>query len=68
METEMRKGVGERRLPESRVVCSHCEQRLTLEGRLMIGEVFDCPRCGAPLEIAGLDPVAIEPFARIEEG
>jgi hypothetical protein len=38
-----------------------------LLGRLLIGEVFGCARCGAPLEVANPDPLVLEPFARIEE-
>jgi lysine biosynthesis protein LysW len=33
----------------------------------MIGEVFGCGKCSAQLEVAGLDPVTLEPFARVEE-
>lgn len=35
-------------------------------GRLLIGEVFGCGRCGAQLEVASSDPVVLEPFRRIE--
>jgi len=37
-----------------------------LLGRLLIGEVFGCSQCGAPLEVASTDPLELEPFARIE--
>jgi len=36
-------------------------------GRLLIGEVFGCSRCGAQLEVASVEPLVLEPFARIEE-
>ncbi|HED64455.1 MAG TPA: lysine biosynthesis protein LysW [Planctomycetes bacterium] len=67
METEVKADGGARRSPDSRADCVLCGAGFTLKGRLMIGEVFDCPHCGKPLEIADLDPLAIEPFARIDE-
>lgn len=36
-------------------------------GRLLIGEVFGCAKCGAPLEVASPDPLELEPFARVDE-
>ena len=47
--------------------CTKCGKTVKLTGRLMIGEVFDCGDCGAPLEVARLDPLRLVPFARIEE-
>jgi lysine biosynthesis protein LysW len=38
-----------------------------LLGRLLIGEVFGCGRCGAQLEVAGVEPLALEPLAPIDE-
>ena len=46
--------------------CKECGGAVETHGRVMIGEVFDCPRCEAPLEVANLEPLALEPFARIE--
>lgn len=40
---------------------------MRLLGRLLIGEVFGCGRCGAQLEIANSDPAVLEPFARIDQ-
>jgi lysine biosynthesis protein LysW len=34
---------------------------------MMIGEVFDCAACGMTLEVANLEPLVLEEFARIEE-
>ncbi len=48
-------------------VCSQCTAIVRLSGRLMIGEVLDCSACGAPLEVARVDPPRLVPFARIEE-
>ena len=47
--------------------CPVCNVELRLLGRLLIGEVFGCGRCGAPLEVSSLEPLALEPFARVEE-
>ena len=48
-------------------LCPVCESELRLLGRLLIGEVFGCGRCGAQLEVASLEPLVLEPFARVEE-
>ncbi len=40
---------------------------MDLDGRLMIGEVFNCGTCGATLEVANIEPLILEPFAKIEE-
>ncbi len=33
----------------------------------MIGEVFGCTRCGAQLEVASVEPLLLEPMAKVEE-
>ena len=67
MDTKCKVEEGSRTESGSRATCPRCEGGFGLKGRLMIGEVFDCPHCGAPLEIAELEPLAIEPFARIDD-
>lgn len=47
--------------------CPECGGDVRLVGRLMIGEVFGCGKCGAQLEVASPDPVVLEPLAKIEE-
>ena len=52
--------------------CPHCGTVLggpshPLGERPLIGEVLDCGGCGAPLEVAGLRPLQLVPFAKIEE-
>ena len=47
--------------------CRKCGSSMDLDGRLMIGEVFDCGTCGATLEVANIEPLVLEPFAKIEE-
>jgi len=46
--------------------CPACGAEVRLMGRQMIGEVLGCAACGAPLEIAGNAPAALEPLARVE--
>lgn len=36
-------------------------------GRVMIGEVFGCGQCRAQLEVAGTEPVVLEPLAKVDE-
>ena len=47
--------------------CPVCKGEVRLLGRLLIGEVFGCATCKAQLEVASLEPLLLEPFARIEE-
>lgn len=46
--------------------CPECGAEVRLVGRLLIGEVFGCGRCSAQLEVSSLEPLALEPFARVE--
>lgn len=55
------------RLETSATLCPLCDAEVRLAGRLLIGEVFGCSRCGAQLEVASLEPLGLEPFARVEE-
>jgi len=47
--------------------CPDCGGEVRLVGRLLIGEVFGCGKCGAQIEVASSDPLELEPFARIEQ-
>ena len=47
--------------------CPECGGEVRLLGRLLIGEVFGCGRCGAQLEIASVEPLTLEPLAKVEE-
>ncbi|NOT32017.1 MAG: lysine biosynthesis protein LysW [Planctomycetes bacterium] len=47
--------------------CPDCRGEVRLVGRMLIGEVFGCAHCGAQIEVAGSDPLELEPFARVEE-
>jgi lysine biosynthesis protein LysW len=55
------------RLKTRTAVCPLCDAEVRLLGRLLVGEVFGCGKCGAQLEVASPDPVVLEPLARIEE-
>ena len=48
-------------------LCPVCDTEMRLWGRVLIGEVFGCGRCGAQLEVASYEPLVLEPFARVEE-
>jgi len=50
-----------------KVRCVECDAHLELEPRLLVGEVVQCERCQAQLEVAELHPVRLAPLARIEE-
>lgn len=46
--------------------CPGCGAHVRLVGRLLIGEVFGCGHCAAQLEVGSVDPLVLEPFARVE--
>jgi alpha-aminoadipate carrier protein LysW len=49
------------------VRCPTCAAEIRLVGRLLIGEVLGCGRCGAQLEVASSDPLELEALAKVEE-
>ena len=55
------------RLRTRATLCPVCNAEVRLTGRLLVGEVFGCSACRAPLEVASPEPLVLEPFARIEE-
>ena len=50
------------RIEKQVATCKQCGSSVKTAARVMIGEVFDCPRCVAPLEVANLEPLILEPF------
>ena len=48
-------------------VCPECEGAVTLPADPMVGEVLPCPSCGAELELAAIDPPALQPAPEVEE-
>ena len=49
------------------VNCVECEGDITLEDDVVESEVFQCPDCGAELEVLGLKPLAIALAPEVEE-
>lgn len=47
--------------------CPSCRAEVRLVGRMLIGEVLDCSACGSQLEIASVEPPALERLRRIED-
>ena len=47
--------------------CPKCGKEVRLPARTLIGEVFDCKACHGQLEVASLQPLFLEPLAKIEE-
>jgi len=54
------------RLKSCAAHCPVCRAEVRLLGRLLIGEVFGCGNCGEELEVACLEPLELELFARVE--
>lgn len=54
------------RLKSCAAHCPVCRAEVRLLGRLLIGEVFGCASCGEELEVASLEPLELELFARVE--
>ncbi len=46
--------------------CPDCEASIDLEDPLL-GELVDCPACGAELEVRGLEPLMLALAPEIEE-
>lgn len=46
--------------------CPTCTETVSLEDPLL-GELIDCPSCGAELEVRGLEPVTLAVAPEIEE-
>lgn len=49
------------------VICVECEGEVQVNANAMLGEIIECPDCGAELEIVSLDPLALELAPEIEE-
>jgi alpha-aminoadipate carrier protein LysW len=57
----------ERRFQMTTVTCVECAGEVTLGDDVILGEIVECPDCGVELEVAGLDPVAVELAPEVEE-
>jgi lysine biosynthesis protein LysW len=53
--------------PKRSASCPKCGAANALPGRVMIGELFACASCRRNLEVASLEPLALEAFHNVEE-
>lgn len=49
------------------VECLECGTNFDLPDNIKIGEVIDCPNCGAQLEVFSIDPPVIDIFEEEEK-
>ena len=47
--------------------CPECAGETPLANDVVLGEIVQCPDCGAELEVTGLAPIAIELAPEVEE-
>jgi lysine biosynthesis protein LysW len=55
------------RNPSDPLQCVVCGAEIRFDGRFLVGEVLDCERCGAALEVVEPRPLRLQPLARIED-
>jgi|YNPNPStandDraft_1061719.scaffolds.fasta_scaffold02692_2 alpha-aminoadipate carrier protein LysW len=52
-------------------VCPECDEDILIPGKVRLGQRLSCERCGAQLEVVGLDPIeldwAYEPAEEFDE-
>jgi alpha-aminoadipate carrier protein LysW len=51
----------------SDVLCIECEGVVEVADDVMLGELLECPDCGAELEVVNLNPLSLELAPEIEE-
>ena len=42
------------------VDCVDCGEPIALSGRVEMGQIVNCPECGAAMEIVSLDPAEVD--------
>ncbi|HEX9793006.1 MAG TPA: lysine biosynthesis protein LysW [Planctomycetota bacterium] len=47
--------------------CPVCELEFPLERNSVVGEILECPDCGAELELTRVDPVRVELAPEVDE-
>ncbi len=52
-------------MPEAE--CLECGAKIEGPEELSVGEVLDCPNCGAELEVIGLNPLTLDLFEEEEK-
>lgn len=46
-----------------KVTCPECDNEIVIDSEIAeIGDIIECPVCGANLEIVSLDPVQVQPI------
>ncbi|HUY97937.1 MAG TPA: lysine biosynthesis protein LysW [Verrucomicrobiae bacterium] len=53
--------------PPTPVACPDCGVAVAVPGDSEVGEVVECPGCGAPLEVVALTPLTLVPFDEEEK-
>ena len=41
------------------IKCLDCQQTFTIEDDKQVGEIVECPHCGAEMEITSLEPLSV---------
>lgn len=49
------------------VACPICEGDVEVPADAMVGELIECPDCGAELEIVSLNPLILKEAPEVEE-
>lgn len=52
---------------QATVECPECAATVSLTGSVLVGEILDCPDCGAELEVRATNPVRVELAPEVEE-
>ena len=48
------------RITKTVVDCVDCGDAIALSGRIEMGQIVNCPECGATMEVVSLDPVEVD--------
>ncbi|MFQ5435519.1 MAG: lysine biosynthesis protein LysW [Anaerolineae bacterium] len=49
------------------IICVECEGEVPAAADIMLGELIECPDCGAELEVVNLNPLTVDLAPEIEE-
>jgi alpha-aminoadipate carrier protein LysW len=49
------------------VTCVECDGEVMVADDALVGEIVECPECGAELEVTGLSPLTLELAPEVEE-
>ncbi len=48
-------------------ICIECEGNVEVAADVMLGEILECPDCGAELEVTSVSPLTLELAPEVEE-